>query len=267
MTIAHILFPIISSLAVNECVDVSPWVARKLVRWYARRRYAPPVWAEVRAEELAALVNDCPGKLFKLITALSFAVKAIVTRKVGPGGAQLTTLWQPTMITVHVCYENRITAMSDDRAYGHPKALAVHQAWCRLTAEVRNAAKEAGVGSRSWRRGLKELIRVTGDDRWTLVSRNLDHLEQINCSRAKLYSRELPARSETSLPITQPHDIISSFMYYWSFPADSTITHYETAVEIAQAEIRRLTGDFLPAAQLLADLECALPGHGRFKIV
>ena len=245
MTITHVLFPIITSLVVNECVDMSPWVARKLVRWYARRRYAPPAWAEVRAEELAAFINDRPGKLFKLITALGFAATAIVTRKVGPGGARFTPLWQPTTLTVPVDYENRVTAMSDDRAYGHPKARAVHQAWSQLTAEVRNAAREAGVGSLSWRHGLKELIRITEDDRWTLISRNLDHLEQIDESRAKLYSSESLEKSENPSPAVRAHDINSSFMYYWSFPTDSTIAYYEAAVETARTEIRRLTYDFL----------------------
>jgi hypothetical protein len=63
MTIGEVLLAIITGLAVNECCDVSPWIARKLVRWSARRRYAPPFQAKLRAEELAAYIDDRPGKV------------------------------------------------------------------------------------------------------------------------------------------------------------------------------------------------------------
>jgi len=62
MTTGQILLAIITGLAVNECSEMSPWAARKLVRWSAHPRYAPPS----RAEELAALIDDRPGRLFKL---------------------------------------------------------------------------------------------------------------------------------------------------------------------------------------------------------
>jgi RNA polymerase sigma factor (sigma-70 family) len=78
MTSAEILFAILTGLAINECCEVSPWVARKLVRWSAHRRYKDPIRGEARAEELAALIDDRPGKLFKLVTAAGFAIWAIV---------------------------------------------------------------------------------------------------------------------------------------------------------------------------------------------
>jgi hypothetical protein len=78
MTLDQIVQDIFIGLAVNECCDVSPWAARKVVRWSAHRRY-PPSRAAVRAEELAAYVDDCPGNVLKLITALCFATVAIVT--------------------------------------------------------------------------------------------------------------------------------------------------------------------------------------------
>lgn len=65
------------ALAANECCELSPWAAEKIARWSARLRYSDPSRAEVRAEELAALVEDRPGKLLKLITALSFAGAAV----------------------------------------------------------------------------------------------------------------------------------------------------------------------------------------------
>jgi hypothetical protein len=66
------------SLVVEAFCDVSLWVARKLVRWSARRRYTDPSRAEIRAEELAALIDELPGKPLKLITALGFAAVAII---------------------------------------------------------------------------------------------------------------------------------------------------------------------------------------------
>jgi hypothetical protein len=68
MTLAQILLAIAVGLAVSEFSEVCPWAARKLVRWSAHRRYAPPSRAELRAEELAAYIDDRPGRLFKLIT-------------------------------------------------------------------------------------------------------------------------------------------------------------------------------------------------------
>jgi hypothetical protein len=220
MTIGQILLAIAVGLAVSEFSEVCPWVARKLVRWSAHRRYVPPACAELRAEELGAFIDDRPGRLFKLITALGFAAAAVVTRKVAPAGPPPNPLWWPTTLTVPVHYEENNYSL-------HPNVRAVRQAWYQLTAEVRNAAKELGVGSRSWRRCMKELRRITGDDRWTLVVSNL---EEINNLRAKL----------TMIRRCNCYEI-----YYWFVPADSTITHYQAAAETTRAEIRRLTSDFI----------------------
>lgn len=76
MTTLEVVVGIVVGLVVNECCDVSPWLARKLVRWSARRRYRNPRRAQVRAEELVGLIDLRPGKLFKLITALGFVVTA-----------------------------------------------------------------------------------------------------------------------------------------------------------------------------------------------
>jgi len=76
--IAAILVSIVTGLLVNEFCDVSPWCACKLVRWSAFRLYSDPARAKARAEELGALINDRPGKLFKLITAVCFTAKAAV---------------------------------------------------------------------------------------------------------------------------------------------------------------------------------------------
>ncbi len=76
--IAVILLGIVSGLLANEFCEFSPWCARKLIRWSAFRRYADPNRAEMRAEELTALVNDRPGNLFKFFTAVGFAGAAVI---------------------------------------------------------------------------------------------------------------------------------------------------------------------------------------------
>jgi lipopolysaccharide/colanic/teichoic acid biosynthesis glycosyltransferase len=79
VTRGEIAFTIISGLLVNEATDICPWLAIRLTRWAARVRYPhAPERAATRSEELAALINDRPGKLFKLFTALGFALHALV---------------------------------------------------------------------------------------------------------------------------------------------------------------------------------------------
>jgi hypothetical protein len=80
VTRSETAFAIVLGLLVNECCELSPWVAVRLVRWAARLRYSDtPERAAIRGEELTALVNDRPGKLFKLLTALGFTLRALTT--------------------------------------------------------------------------------------------------------------------------------------------------------------------------------------------
>jgi mycothiol system anti-sigma-R factor len=76
--ITVILVSIACGIAANEFCEFGPWCARKLVRWSAFRRYPNPERAEIRAEELTALIDDRPGNLFKLFTAVSFAGAAVI---------------------------------------------------------------------------------------------------------------------------------------------------------------------------------------------
>ena len=76
--IAGIVLGIVAGLLANELCEFSPWCARKLVRWSAFRRYADSGRAEMRAEELTAVINNRPGNLFKLITAVRFAANAVI---------------------------------------------------------------------------------------------------------------------------------------------------------------------------------------------
>jgi hypothetical protein len=78
--IGTVVIPAIIALLVNEFCDVSPWLARRIVRWSAACRYRDPHRAEARAEELAALIDNRPGNLFKVITACCFAASAAGSR-------------------------------------------------------------------------------------------------------------------------------------------------------------------------------------------
>ncbi|MFC6016379.1 PH domain-containing protein [Plantactinospora solaniradicis] len=80
MSNVEVVLAIVLGLLVNELTDVSPWLARKLVAWSARLRYRDTSRAEVRAEELAAVINDRPGKLFKLGTGVRFLSAALAIR-------------------------------------------------------------------------------------------------------------------------------------------------------------------------------------------
>ncbi|MEV6154935.1 hypothetical protein AB0L53_31800 [Nonomuraea sp. NPDC052129] len=76
MSTQEIILAIGGGLLVNEFCDISPWAARKIVTWSARLRYGKSARAEIRVEEYAAVIDSRPGKLFKLITALTFATGA-----------------------------------------------------------------------------------------------------------------------------------------------------------------------------------------------
>ncbi|GLX06797.1 hypothetical protein [Microbispora sp. NBRC 16548] len=76
MSTTETIIGIAAGLAVTELTDISPWAARKIVTWSAHLKYGKSPRAAIRAEELCALVDSRPGKLFKLVTALTFAVGA-----------------------------------------------------------------------------------------------------------------------------------------------------------------------------------------------
>ncbi|MEH0937744.1 hypothetical protein [Micromonospora psammae] len=73
----EILASFIFGLLVNEMTDVSPWAARKLVRWAAYRWTPDADIAAGYAEEWSAIIDERPGKLLKLITAVQFTVGAV----------------------------------------------------------------------------------------------------------------------------------------------------------------------------------------------
>jgi hypothetical protein len=77
MTMWAVILSVLLGLAVNESCDLSPWAAKKITRWSARLRNDDSERAQIRSEEWLAVIEDVPGKLFKLITALCFAADAL----------------------------------------------------------------------------------------------------------------------------------------------------------------------------------------------
>lgn len=72
MTAWGVVLGLALSMLATEMAEVCPWLAEKLVRRAARRRYQNPEQASDRTEEWLAVLDSRPGKLPKLITALWF---------------------------------------------------------------------------------------------------------------------------------------------------------------------------------------------------
>jgi hypothetical protein len=71
----ELLVPLALGLLANEFVDVCPWLAQKMLQW-AACRFGDTDTSERYAEEWTALLYERPGKLLKLVTALSIVVGA-----------------------------------------------------------------------------------------------------------------------------------------------------------------------------------------------
>lgn len=78
----EIVASFVFGLLVNEMTDVSPWAARRLVHWAAYRWTPDPEIAAGYAEEWTAIIEEQPGKLLKLLTAVQFSIGA--ARKAAP---------------------------------------------------------------------------------------------------------------------------------------------------------------------------------------
>ncbi|MEE1761190.1 hypothetical protein [Streptomyces sp. SP18BB07] len=74
----ELMTAIVLGLVVNEFCDVCPWLARKVIRLAARLVPDPEV-RERLAEEWAAGLHDRPGKILKLLSALTLLVSAATT--------------------------------------------------------------------------------------------------------------------------------------------------------------------------------------------
>ncbi|MFI7532597.1 hypothetical protein [Streptosporangium sp. NPDC049376] len=129
----EIFLGITLGLIVNEACEVSPWAARKLVQWSARVRYADPQRAETRAAELVSLIEERPGKLFKLCTALRFAIAACTFTTARNQQRHLRILFKTTIIAFfiigapvnHFRAKQFIVDILDDPNPAHPLIVSI----------------------------------------------------------------------------------------------------------------------------------------------
>jgi GT2 family glycosyltransferase len=89
VTWTAIFASLVLGLIVNEVSDIAPWAARKIVIFCAGRIGEAEASQRFEAEWLAAL-DDRPGKLLKLCTAISILLQATVQLRalLGPGRAR-----------------------------------------------------------------------------------------------------------------------------------------------------------------------------------
>ncbi|GAA3122761.1 hypothetical protein GCM10020254_82330 [Streptomyces goshikiensis] len=86
MSLTEILIGLVLGAVVNEACDVSPWLARRLLRWSAHR-ISDADMAERYEEEWLSLLDERPGKLLKLTFAVWITIRSTRT---------LRSLHQPT---------------------------------------------------------------------------------------------------------------------------------------------------------------------------
>jgi mycothiol system anti-sigma-R factor len=179
--IAGILLGIATGLLANEFCAFSPWCAGKLVRWSAFRRYADRDRAEMRAEELTALVNDRPGNLFKVITAACFATSAVIVsaRRAIAREPGADTGRVPTLPTVH----DQVQALTYDYLDGKLDDLGC--------ATVRGHLDECGPCLREY--GLEEAVK-------RLVAKHCDCDPAPADLRAKILVRIREVRATLDFP-------------------------------------------------------------------
>ncbi|MEU6935170.1 hypothetical protein ABZ943_00410 [Streptomyces rubiginosohelvolus] len=90
---------LIVGLLLNEAVDISPWLARRVIRWSARR-VPDAELARDYEEEWTALLSERPGKLLKLIYSLTFIWPAFSLRRDLQGRAS----WPRRLARRHIVF-------------------------------------------------------------------------------------------------------------------------------------------------------------------
>lgn len=81
MSIGEVTVTIVLGVVSIEVSDVAGWLARKVAPWAAKLRYrGQPERAAVRAQEWLSVIEERPGNVLKLGTALWFARGAVLTR-------------------------------------------------------------------------------------------------------------------------------------------------------------------------------------------
>lgn len=78
MTTTQLISAILVGFAFAEWTDIAPWFAARMIRWAAPYSYPDDEErAATHTEKLLAVIEERPGKLLKLASALAFAMPAI----------------------------------------------------------------------------------------------------------------------------------------------------------------------------------------------
>jgi hypothetical protein len=144
MTTAEVAIAVASGLLINEMTEISPWAARRLVAWSARVKYGTTERGRIRGVELVTLIEERPGKLLKLLTALGFtgaALATVVFRGVGRWGQALGALAQIFIIAVKVGYLLAKTKRTERRFQERLRWHAAHAELQRARSQYEAIAK------------------------------------------------------------------------------------------------------------------------------
>ena len=219
---------IVAALIASEFWDVFGWASRRLVSWAAFHKYVPRNYAELKAEEFQYHIDLCPGQLFKFTTALYFVLWAILTSRVVPPVTEPVVEWSPTSLAINVSRQE--TSYSR-----HPNSREAHQEWRDLRGKIKQIAGEICVESRSWRRNIRKLRKITGDQRWDTIKMNLEMLDEIRDS----------SQSSAFIFPSVIASCVSGWVHHGYVITDSTLMKYREAAQAAGNDVRKLADGFL----------------------
>jgi hypothetical protein len=77
VSVGEVLIAAMLAIVAAELLDVCAWAARRMVRWAARFNYVDPERADQRAEEWAAIIDERPTQILKLVTATFFVTAGL----------------------------------------------------------------------------------------------------------------------------------------------------------------------------------------------
>ena len=250
MAIKEIILSIIMGLIVNECGEVSSWAAYKLVSWAAYHKYVPRDHAELRAEEFRNYIKERPGELFKLITALSFAVWSVTTRKVLPLATKPVINWSPAALAIKISHQ-------EVNRSKHPNSQAARQTWYQLKNELERATNKICKESSSWRHNIKQLRRITRDKRWDIIEANFEVMDEI---------RDSGQFSTVIIPSVMTNSNGAGWAYRSSVITDLTVVEYRKAAQTTCKDINRLIDGFLGNVTTDDNHQDTLTGQSNFVI-
>jgi hypothetical protein len=114
VSIVEFLTGLAGGLMVNECSDISPWLAHKIVRWSAWHHHdGDPERVTLRADELHDLVERQPAKLTKLAVAVGIGA-AVAGRAVGRQSLRLVRVMRTAVSSDDIAVSFLRHLMTDD---------------------------------------------------------------------------------------------------------------------------------------------------------